>query len=313
MALGIASFWLPYRIATPLAAASVFLSIAWILTVTLVAFRRGDRSALLFLLAWGMFLLGTGMFTALAFGLLPKSFLTVYGVQIGSALEMLLLSIALSYRYAALRNENERIVRRAKLQLESQVLERTSELRTALEQLETAHGRLREASRHDALTGLYNRGWFRERFESLLEAAKAQGQPLSLMMIDLDHFKAINDRHGHLVGDDCLRRSARLVEGVLRPHGALVARYGGEEFIAALPGIDVYHAREIAEDICARLREEPFRTRGPLVTVTASIGVHAVDTGADEHAATDMALQVVDNALYAAKSGGRDQVRVAGG
>ena len=313
MALGIASFWLPYRIATPLAAASVFLSIAWILTVTLVAFRRGDRSALLFLLAWGMFLLGTGMFTALAFGLLPKSFLTVYGVQIGSALEMLLLSIALSYRYAALRNENERIVRRAKLQLESQVLERTSELRTALEQLETAHSRLREASRHDALTGLYNRGWFRERFETLLEAAKAQGQPLSLMMIDLDHFKAINDRHGHLVGDDCLRRSARLVEGVLRPHGALVARYGGEEFIAALPGIDVYHAREIAEDICARLREEPFRTRGPLVTVTASIGVHAVDTGADEHAATDMALQVVDNALYAAKSGGRDQVRVAGG
>ena len=313
MALGIASFWLPYRIATPLAAASVFLSIAWILTVTLVAFRRGDRSALLFLLAWGMFLLGTGMFTALAFGLLPKSFLTVYGVQIGSALEMLLLSIALSYRYAALRNETERIVRRAKLQLESQVLERTSELRTALEQLETAHGRLREASRHDALTGLYNRGWFRERFETLLEAAKAQGQPLSLMMIDLDHFKQINDRHGHLVGDDCLRRSARLVEGVLRPHGALVARYGGEEFIAALPGIDVYHAREIAEDICARLREEPFRTRGPLVTVTASIGVHAVDTGADEHAATDMALQVVDNALYAAKSGGRDQVRVAGG
>ena len=311
--LGAASFWLPYRIATPLAAASVFLSIAWILTVTLVAYRRGDRSALLFLLAWGMFLLGTGMFTALAFGLLPKSFLTVYGVQIGSALEMLLLSIALSYRYAALRNENERIVRRAKLQLESQVLERTSELRAALEQVETAHARLREASRLDALTGLYNRAWFRERFESLLEAARTQGQPLSLLMVDLDHFKAVNDRYGHLVGDDCLRRCARVIEGILRTHGALVARYGGEEFIAALPGTDIFHARELAEEICTRLREEPIRTRGPTVTVTASIGVHAVDTGADdEDVATDMALQVVDNALYAAKSGGRDQVRVAG-
>ncbi|WP_372014439.1 sensor domain-containing diguanylate cyclase [Pseudoxanthomonas sp. 10H] len=310
--LGLASFWLPYRIATPLASASVFLSIAWILTVTLVAYRRGDRSALLFLLAWGMFLLGTGMFTALAFGLLPKSFLTVYGVQIGSALEMLLLSIALSYRYAALRNENERIVRRAKLQLESQVLERTSELRTALEQLETAHARLREASRHDALTGLYNRAWFRERFESLLEAARTQGQPLSLLMVDLDHFKQINDRHGHLVGDDCLRRCARVIEGILRGNGALVARYGGEEFIAALPGIDIFQARELAEEVCTRLREEPIRTRGPAVTVTASIGVHAVDTGAEhEDAATDLALQVVDNALYAAKSGGRDQVRVA--
>jgi diguanylate cyclase (GGDEF)-like protein len=310
--LAVAALWLPYRIVTPLAAASVFLSIAWILTVTLVCLRRGDRSALLFLMAWGMFLLGTGMFTALAFGLLPKSFLTVYGVQIGSALEMLLLSIALSYRYASLRNENERIVRRAKVQLESQVLERTSELRSALAQLEVAHGRLREASRHDALTGLYNRGWFRERFESLLEAARTQGQPLSLLMVDLDHFKEINDRHGHLVGDDCLRRCAQIVEGILKPHGALTARYGGEEFIAALPGVDIFRARELAEEICMRLREEPIRTRGPLVTVTASIGVHAVDTGGED-TATDLALQVVDNALYAAKSGGRDQVRVAGG
>ncbi|UWX04545.1 diguanylate cyclase [Pseudoxanthomonas sp. NC8] len=306
--------WLPYRIVTPLASASVFLSIAWILTLTLVAVRRGDRSARLFLLAWSMFLVGTCMFAALAFGLLSRSFLTEYGVQIGSALEMLLLSIALSYRYAVLRNENERIVRRAKLQLESQVLERTSELRTALEQLETAHARLREASRHDPLTGLYNRGWFRERFEALLEAARSQGQPLSLLMVDLDHFKSINDQHGHLVGDDCLRRCARVIEGILRTHGALVARYGGEEFIAALPGIDVFHARELAEEICTRLREEPIRTRGPGVTVTASIGVHAVDTGlGHEAAATDLALQVVDNALYAAKSGGRDQVRVAGG
>jgi len=313
MALGVASVWLPYRIATPLASASVFLSIGWILTVTLVAMRRGDRSARLFLLAWATFLLGTAMFTLLAFGLLPKSFLSGYGVQIGSALEMLLLSVALSYRYASLRNENERIVRRAKLQLESQVLERTGELRNALAQLETAHARLREASRHDPLTGLYNRGWFRERFESLLEAARLQEQPLSLLMVDLDHFKAINDRHGHLVGDDCLRRCARIVEAVLRPHHALVARYGGEEFIAALPGMDVHRARELAEEICKRLRAAPIRTRGPEVSVTASIGVHVVDTADPSPGiASDLALQVVDTALYAAKSGGRDQVHVAG-
>ena len=75
--LGLASFWLPYRIATPVAAASVFFSITWILTVTLAAYRRGDRSALLFLLAWGMFLLGTGMFTALAFGCLLYTSLAI--------------------------------------------------------------------------------------------------------------------------------------------------------------------------------------------------------------------------------------------
>ena len=131
-------------------------------------------------------------------------------------------------------------------------------------------------------------------------------------MIDLDHFKQINDRYGHLVGDDCLRRCARLVEGSLHPHGALVARYGGEEFIAALPGIDAGRARELAEAVCSRLREEPLRTRGPAVLVTASIGVHAIDTGIDDAAASEQALQVVDDALYAAKSAGRDQVRVAG-
>jgi len=310
LVLGAASLWLPYRIATPVAAASVFPSICWIVAAALACLRRGDHLARLFLAAWSMFLLGTGAFTALAFGLLPRSFFTEYGVQIGSALEMLLLSIALSYRYAALRNENERIVRRAKQHLESQVMERTGELRMALEQLEQVHARLREASRRDPLTGVYNRGWFRERFEALVEEARERRRPLALLMIDLDHFKAINDTHGHLVGDDCLRRCARIIDGTLHGYGALVARYGGEEFIAAIPGLDLLHARELAEEICSRLRQEPCRTRGPMVPVTASIGVHVLDVD-DPDLASDIALQVADAALYAAKAGGRDRVVAA--
>ena len=89
------------------------------------------------------------MFAAVAFGLLPKTFVTEYGVQIGSALEMLLLSIALGYRYASLRNENIRIVREANEQLERSVIARTAELRTALAQLGEANVRLREYSRRD--------------------------------------------------------------------------------------------------------------------------------------------------------------------
>jgi diguanylate cyclase (GGDEF)-like protein len=310
LVLGLASIWLPNRIATPVAAASVFPSICWIVVAALACLRRGDRLARLFLVAWSMFLIGTGTFTALAFGLLPKSFFTQHGVQIGSALEMLLLSVALSYRYAALRNENERIVRRAKQHLESQVMERTGELRMALEQLEQVHSRLSEASRRDPLTGVHNRGWFREQFDSLLGQAREQAKPLALLMIDLDHFKSINDTHGHLVGDDCLRRCARIIDGSLHAYGALVARYGGEEFIAAVPGVDLLHARELAEEICVRLRQEPCRTRGPLVPVTASIGVHVLlpdDAGTN----TEAALQVVDAALYAAKTSGRDRVVAA--
>lgn len=258
-----------------------------------------------------MFLLGTTLFTLIAFGVLPKTFYTEYGVQIGSALEMLLLSVALGYRYAALRNENERIVREAKLHLEQKVMQRTGELRSALGQLENAHARLRESSQRDGLTGLHNRTHFRERLIELIERGD---RPVSLLMIDLDHFKSINDRHGHLVGDDCLRWAARTIGQALRPHDALLARFGGEEFVAALPGMDAQAAAAVGETLRRALATEPCGSGGHTVRLSASIGVHEwvrdARTGSDE--AIDHALQRADEALYAAKAGGRDCVRVAG-
>src|SRR5688572_25897199 len=205
--LGVAATQLPYNISTPIASASVFLSISWVAMLGLVVVRRGYNPAIIFLLAWAMFLLGTGVFTAVAFGLLPKIFITEYGKEIGSALEMLLLSIGLGYRYSALRSENERIIRESRDQLEQKVSVRTAELSNALGQLADAHARLRESSQRDGLTGLHNRAYFREGFEGLLSQAR-NGRRLSLLMIDLDHFKQINDRHGHLVGDECLRWAA---------------------------------------------------------------------------------------------------------
>lgn len=308
VALGLASTQLPYRIATPLASAAVFISIAWIAVESVVVTLRGYKPARLFLLAWSAFLLGTGMFAAVAFALLPKTFVTEYGVQLGSALEMLLLSIALGYRYASLRNENERIVREAKVQLENKVEQRTAELRNALGQLGDAHARLRESSQRDGLTGLHTRAHFRERFEELLEQAREQGRPLSLLMIDLDNFKTINDRYGHLAGDDALRWSARTIGQALRPHGALLARFGGEEFIVGLPGLDVKEAAAVAESLRQHLRSSPCHSHEHEIVITASIGVHQADTLSD---GTDAALQRADEALYEAKAGGRDCVRLA--
>jgi len=304
--LGIASTQLTYHIATPLAAAAVFLSIAWIAVISGVVVRQGYRPAQLFLLAWSLFLLGTCVFVMLAFGLLPKNFFTEYGVQIGSALEMLLLSVALGYRYAALRNENERIVRNAKHQLEQDVQQRTSELRSALEQLESTHKRLSESSRRDGLTGLYNRVWFREAFDSLLVFARESKQPLALMMIDLDHFKRINDTHGHLAGDACLRWAAERLHEALHSHDALLARYGGEEFIVVLP-LNLTHASAVAEELRQHLRAAPCVFEGMPIALSASIGVYGVDIGAND--SIEAALQVADQALYAAKAQGRDCVR----
>ena len=309
--LGLASLELPYRVSTPIASRAVLVGVLWIAVASIVVLRRGYRPARLFLLAWAMFLLGTTMFTLVAFGVLPKTFYTEYGVQIGSALEMLLLSVALGYRYAALRNENERIVREAKLHLEQKVMQRTGELRSALGQLENAHARLRESSQRDGLTGLHNRTHFRER---LLEILERGDRPVSLLMIDLDHFKSINDRHGHLVGDDCLRWAARTIGQTLRPHEALLARFGGEEFVAALPGMGVHDAARVGESLRQALRAHPCTSGPHTVRMSASIGVHQLPTGhGDEgNEAIDQALQRADEALYAAKAGGRDCVRMAG-
>ncbi|WP_342315709.1 7TM diverse intracellular signaling domain-containing protein [Lysobacter sp. FW306-1B-D06B] len=307
--LGIASTWLPYHISTPLASAAVLISIAWIAVVSIAVVRRGYAPAKLFLLAWAMFLLGTGLFVGVAFGLTPKNFLTEYGVQIGSALEMLLLSVALGHRYAQLRNENERIVREAKDQLEHKVEQRTAELRSALVQLEDAHARLRESSQRDALTGLHNRSHFRDRFDALLRQAREHRRPLSLLMIDLDNFKLINDRHGHLVGDECLRWAARTLGHALRPHqDALLARFGGEEFVVVLPGLNLAAATQVAEDLRQHLREAPFRSGTHEINVTASIGVHAITLAV---AGIDPLLQLADQALYRAKADGRDCVRTS--
>ena len=308
--LGIASFWLPYRISTPIASRVVILGALWIFVVSLVSLRKGYQPASLFLLAWSMFLVGTTVFALVAFGVLPKNFATEYGVQIGSALEMLLLSIALGYRYASLRNENERIVGEANLRLERQVAERTQELRGALAQLEDAHGRLRDSSRRDGLTGLYNRTHFRDAFEQMLREGQATKRPTTLLMIDLDHFKAINDRHGHLVGDDCLRWAAKRIGQALRAHEALLARFGGEEFIVALSGYDLNAGVAVAETLRAEVSNAPCETRGRTIHVSASIGVHQLLPADDLSSSIDSALQAADEALYSAKAGGRDQVRV---
>jgi len=310
--LGIASMWLPYRIATPVAGAAVLASIAWIAVASIVMVRRGYAPARLFLLAWAMFLLGTGLFVAVAFGLAPKNFFTEYGVQIGSALEMLLLSIALGHRYAQFRDQNERIAGDAKEQLEHKVQQRTAELRSALVQLEDAHARLRESSQRDALTGLHNRSHFRDRFDALLRQAREHGRSLSLLMIDLDNFKAINDRYGHLIGDECLRWAARTLGHALRPHqDALLARFGGEEFVVVLPGLNLTAATRVAEDLLQHLRDAPFRSGSYEIAVTSSIGVHAV--GTPTFVGIDPLLQLADQALYRAKAAGRDCVRTSQG
>jgi diguanylate cyclase (GGDEF)-like protein len=157
----------------------------------------------------------------------------------------------------------------------------------------------------DALTGLPNRRALDQMLSEELEQAGLAGSPLSVLMLDVDHFKRINDTHGHGVGDDALRAFARRVQGLLR-EGEACARYGGEEFVVVLPGTPLPLALEVAE----RLRSGVARTpllKAPLLPVTVSIGAAQFRPGQSPSAL----FEAADRAVYEAKRQGRDQVRTA--
>jgi diguanylate cyclase (GGDEF)-like protein len=194
--------------------------------------------------------------------------------------------------------------------LESKVAARTHELEKAndekarlIELLREKSLKLERESQEDALTGLANRRGFNERLAAEVEVAHAAGQPLSVAIADLDHFKKINDRLGHMVGDKALSEIALLMRRACRPSD-LVARIGGEEFALVLPGM----SREGGLDFCERLRraveEHPWSRIHPQLKVTLSIGLAEGDgTGAMEEL-----VQTADEKMYRAKSAGRNQV-----
>lgn len=189
-----------------------------------------------------------------------------------------------------------------------------------LEQLET----YRFHATVDALTGLFNRHWLHKMLTRLMERSRGQSEPLSLLLIDIDHFKAFNDHHGHVAGDHALRSVAACLRGALRPTD-MIARYGGEELAVLLPGAGREIAREIAERLLLAVRAaEITGIEGQrLPGVTVSIGVAQLEPGsgvaqlepgsviAGQDAAGTLAerfIEQADRALYRAKAAGRDQV-----
>lgn len=307
--MGVASLFIEYRTVVKPLTLAVFPGALFIVLITVNAIRRGYTPARVFLAAWGFLLLGTALYASVSFGLLQKGFLTEYGIQIGSALEMILLSFALAYRYARLRGENEKLVREHNEQLERHVARRTSELSTALEQLAEANQRLRESNRRDALTGLFNRRHFRDVFEHQLHHATEHRQPLGLLLIDLDHFKNVNDTYGHLAGDECLRWLGRSLSESLTVPGTLLARFGGEEFVAVVPDVEGDRLLHLAELVRVRICSEPVRYAGNNIGISASIGAFVLRPGTGM--GVDEALHRADDALYAAKDAGRNRVHAA--
>ena len=227
------------------------------------------------------------------FAVLPPWYATrwAYGLWILLAVGVVLLVIRA--RTGALQRQAET--------LRARVEEQTAELQHVIKQLEAL-------SNEDDLTGIANRRFFERRLGDEWNRARRHEQPLALVLLDLDHFKELNDRRGHPAGDDCLRRVGAFLAETIRRSGEVVARYGGEEFAILLPGTDADGAIRVAET----LREGIERLTIPYGNgkrMTASCGVAALTPTSGN--TVEQLVANADRALYAAKHSGRNCVRVA--
>jgi len=172
------------------------------------------------------------------------------------------------------------------------------------------YAQLHAAARTDPKTGLLNAlTWEREAAASLLAARRA-GRPVSVLLVDIDHFKRVNDTHGHLVGDDVLRSIADVLRRQLRDEQDLLCRFGGEEFAVFLPGLDTTGAPQAADRLRRAVAEAVTPADAALVQVTVSVGVAVAHPDSDPTIEVQELLARADVGLYRAKGEGRNQVRL---
>ena len=179
--------------------------------------------------------------------------------------------------------------------------------------LTDAHAKIQRLSITDSLLETFNRRYLDEKLPQEIARAMRYGRPLSLVMADIDHFKAINDQHGHAAGDQVLRCFASRLQAPLRRSIDWVARYGGEEFVLVLPETPIDAAVNVAEKVRYDCASEPMRTTFFDCTVTASFGVAALrasPANPDLNTA-DALLRAADVALYRSKKAGRNRVTLA--
>ena len=191
--------------------------------------------------------------------------------------------------------------------LEERVQERTLELNIALQELESANQELERKNVLDELTGLHNRRFYDQKILAEYRRSRRNLTALSLVLIDIDHFKSVNDNHGHLAGDHCLIWLAQHIKQSLKRSADKAFRYGGEEFCLILPNTDEEGALLVAEQLRILLNEQTFHFQDIEIALTISCGIctyqQQVDIGPEQ------IFAAADKALYQAKHNGRNQTQ----
>ncbi len=190
-------------------------------------------------------------------------------------------------------------IRRINLDLEERVRQRTQELQETQE-------KLREQSIRDALTGLYNRHYLRERLDAEFSRALRKNHPIAFLLMDLDHFKEINDTYGHQAGDQALVAVSNVIASHTR-QSDIACRYGGEEFMVIMPEVGLNDALQRAEYFRKSIADLEIEANGKVIRLTISIGIAIFLTHATD---SDAILSMADEAMYQAKQGGRNKIVV---
>jgi len=280
-----------------------------LMIIGIYAVRHRIEMSGYYIAAIALYFTGILAITALNANILPYSFLTRYMFLIGSAAEMILFSLVLGNRTRLLQKENQKfqneLLRKEqdeKIKLEFLVQERTNEMQKINKKLE-------KLSRQDTLTGLNNRRVFDEELLHEWQRSIRSGDPLSLIMCDIDWFKQYNDTFGHINGDECLRRVAQALKQALKRSIESVARYGGEEFIVILPMTDINNAEKLAQNLRQAVENQniPYE-KAPFGRVTISLGIASIK--AQSTVSPEMLIEQADKALYESKQRGRNYISI---
>ncbi|GGW79267.1 sensor domain-containing diguanylate cyclase [Alteromonas halophila] len=307
----------------------IMLSVVVMLTLSLGVWLslKGVVIARYFSIAWAVLLL-SGLTASLDnLHIVDLSISSNYLVMLGASIETILLAFVVAISYSHNRDEmfdaqaraltEEKNANRAKedllevqqryqSDLEYKVEERTLELEITLRELSEVNRELETLNTIDSLTGIKNRRHFDKRLKAEGRRSRREQTPLSLAMIDIDHFKQINDRFGHVAGDACIKHTANVLKDQLRRPSDDVCRIGGEEYALILPNTDNQGARMVVENMRAMLEDTPIEFEGQQIHMTMSAGVATTTIAFEEH---ELALlKEADRQLYSAKQAGRNQV-----
>lgn len=296
-----------YAIAVKVNTALAVASIMFVYWVGIVRFRQGISAAKTFILAWSILLVSTFIYSLGAFAVIPDYYANEIVMLTGTTAQIIFLNFALAQQTKDMSTKLIDFEKSARERLQHQVNERTAQLTEANVKLAKLNKKLEELSTRDDLTQVANRRFFNQMLDQQYAVARRENESLSLLFLDIDHFKKLNDKLGHQAGDDCLKFVSDIINSCLHRPKDFLARYGGEEFAIILPDTDQEGAEKIALSILNEVREHPFYFNGTPYPMTVSIGAYS--NTPNQHILQADYLSRADTAMYEAKQNGRNQIR----